>query len=278
MAATLTPLSDFIGIEIRGLAAAELASSTEAERCLGALDAYGVVVYPEIDVSDADLVAFSHLLGDVVANPTHEHEFPEIATITLDPNKTDTMLARYREGNFLWHIDGATDEVPQRATVLTARVVDEAGGDTEFASTYAAYNTLPQSQKDEVAGLRVIHSFAAAQLRAHPDATEKERAAWEKVPSREHPLAWTRRDGRKSLLLGATAERVIDWPAREGRALLEGLEEWATQDKFVLRHQWRVGDLVVWDNTGMLHRALPFTPTSPRLMHRTTLVGVEPVA
>jgi alpha-ketoglutarate-dependent taurine dioxygenase len=278
MAATLTPLSDFIGVEIRGVSAADLASESEAERCLTALDAHGVVVYPEIHVSDADLVAFSRLLGDVVANPTHEHKFPEIATITLDPNKTDTKLARYREGNFLWHIDGATDAVPQKATLLTARVVDEAGGDTQFASTYAAYNALPQSQKDEIAALRVVHSFAAAQLRAHPTASGTERAAWEKVPSKEHPLVWTRRDGRKSLLLGATAERVVEWPARDGRALLEGLEEWATQDKFVLRHQWRVGDLVVWDNTGMLHRALRFTPTSPRLMHRTTLVGVEPVS
>ncbi len=93
MAATLRPLSDFIGIEIRGVSAADLASGSEAERCLRALEVHGVVVYPEIDVSDADLVAFSRLLGDVVANPTHEHEFPEIATITLDPSKTATMLA-----------------------------------------------------------------------------------------------------------------------------------------------------------------------------------------
>jgi alpha-ketoglutarate-dependent taurine dioxygenase len=184
----------------------------------------------------------------------------------------------YPQRNFLWHIDGATDWLPQQATLLTAREADPAGGGTEFASTYAAYEALPDTQKAQIAGLRVVHSFAVAQRRAHSDASEEERARWDRVPTREHPLVWTRRDGRKSLLLGATADHVVGWPAAEGRALLDRLLEWATQPQFVLRHQWRRGDLVVWDNTGMLHRALPFEPTSPRLMHRTTLVGVEPVA
>jgi alpha-ketoglutarate-dependent taurine dioxygenase len=124
----------------------------------------------------------------------------------------------------------------------------------------------------------VVHSFAAAQRRAHPDATESEQAGWDRVPSRVHPLLWTRKDGRKSLLLGATASEIIGWPAGEGTALLERLVGWATQLRFTLRHQWRRGDLVIFDNTGLLHRALPFEPTSARLMHRTTLVGEEAVA
>jgi len=98
------------------------------------------------------------------------------------------------------------------------------------------------------------------------------------VPARTHPLVWTRRDGRKSLLLGATAAEVVGWPAEKGRALLDRLLEWSTQPQFVLRHRWRRGDLVVFDNTGMLHHALPFEPKSRRMMHRTTLVGIEPVA
>jgi alpha-ketoglutarate-dependent taurine dioxygenase len=89
---------------------------------------------------------------------------------------------------------------------------------------------------------------------------------------------WTHRDGRHSLLLGATAAEVVGWPSDKSEALLERLLEWSTQPQFVLRHHWHVGDLVMWDNTGMLHRALPFEPTSLRLLHRTTLVGVEPVA
>ncbi len=278
MALTTTALGANLGAEITGLAGPQLAQQTVAADVLDALGQYGVLVFPEIGISDPDLVAFSRLLGTVVANPTGEHEHPEIATITLDPQKTNALLAWYRQGNFLWHIDGATDEVPQKATLLTARKVDPAGGDTEFASTYAAYAALPDADKRQIAGLRVVHSFAAAQARAHPDATPDERAGWDRVPSRVHPLVWTRKDGRKSLLLGATASEIVDWPAAEGAALLDRLLQWATQPQFVLRHQWRPGDLVIWDNTGMLHHALPFDPTSQRLMHRTTLVGEEAVA
>jgi alpha-ketoglutarate-dependent taurine dioxygenase len=274
-ATTLTPT---VGVEITGPTGSDLVDRRDADACLAALEQHGVVVYREIDISDADLVAFSRLLGEVVPNPTGEHQFPEIATITLDPSRTNAVLAWYRQGNFLWHIDGATDQIPQRATLLTARQVDPAGGDTEFASTYAAYEALSKDEQDRIADLRVLHSFAAAQNKAHPEASADERAAWERVPVREHPLVWTRRDGRKSLLLGATAAEVVGMPADEGAALLDRLLAWSTQPQFVLRHHWRRGDLVIWDNTGMLHRALPFQPTSPRLMHRTTLVGVEPVA
>lgn len=278
MSTTTTPLTPHVGVEIVGMTGSQLVDRAFADECLAALDRYGVVVYREVDISDADLVGFSRLLGEVVANPTAEHEYPEIATITLDPAKTNATLAWYRQGNFLWHIDGATDELPQRATLLTAREVDDAGGDTEFATTYAAYEALTDAEKSEITGLRVVHSFAAAQRRAHPDASAKEQAGWERVPTRIHPLVWTRRDGRKSLLLGATAAEVVGWPAEKGRALLGRLLEWSTQPQFVLRHRWRRGDLVVWDNTGMLHHALPFEPKSRRMMHRTTLVGIEPVA
>jgi alpha-ketoglutarate-dependent taurine dioxygenase len=122
-----------------------------------------------------------------------------------------------------------------------------------------------------------VHSFAFSQQLANPDASDEERASWDRVPNQVHPLVWTHRSGRKSLLLGATAAEVVDWSASESRALLDRLLEWSTQPEFVLRHRWRRGDLVIWDNTGMLHRALPFEPTSLRLLHRTTLVGEEAV-
>jgi alpha-ketoglutarate-dependent taurine dioxygenase len=272
-----TTLGPHVGVQFTGLAGSDLVNSAKAEECSRALDRYGVVVYRDVHVGDEELVAFSRLLGDVVPNPTGEHELPEIATITLDPGKTNPRLAWYREGNFLWHIDGATDPLPQRATLLTAREIDPAGGDTEFATTYAAYELLNEAEKAAIEDLRVVHSFAAAQRRAHPDADDEAQAAWAAVPVREHPLVWHRRDGRRSLLLGATAEHVVGWPEDEGKALLDRLLSWCTRLEFTLRHKWHVGDLVIWDNTGMLHRALPFASTSRRLMHRTTLVGTEAV-
>jgi len=274
----VTPLTRHIGAEISGVSGHELVDRRAADDCLATLEQYGVVVYREVGITDEDLVAFSRLLGEVAVVPTGEHTYPEIQTITLDPSKTNALLASYRQGNFQWHIDGATQDVPQKGTLLTAREVDDAGGDTEFASTYAAYAALPDDDKAELETLQVLHSFAAAQLLANPDASDEERASWDRVPTQVHPLVWTHRNGRKSLLLGATAAEVVGWPAEKGRSLLDRLLEWSTQPEFVLRHHWRRGDLVVWDNTGMLHRALPFEPTSLRLMHRTTLVGEEAVA
>ena len=163
--------------------------------------------------------------------------------------------------------------------MLTAiEISDDGGGDTEFANTYAAYGALPDDEKAALASVRVVHSFAAAQLLANPDASPEERARWERRAPKTHPLVWTRANGRKSLLLGATAGEVVGMGHADGRALLDRLLAWSTQPQFVVRHQWRKGDLAVWDNTGLLHRALPYAKDSRRLMHRTTLVGVEGVA
>ncbi|MEU1980978.1 TauD/TfdA family dioxygenase [Nocardia sp. NPDC019395] len=270
-------ITESVGLEITGVKPDDLLTPHAAGECRAALERHGVLVYREIGIGDDDLLAFSRMLGTVVVQPTGEHRLPEIQTITMNPAKTNAVMASYRQGNFHWHIDGTTSEIPQKATLLTARQIDPAGGDTEFASTYAAYDRLSDSDKREIATLRVRHSFAHAQSLANPDPTDAERAGWARVPERVHPLVWTRRNGRKSLLLGATAAEVIDWPADRGRALLDRLLDWSTQPEFTLRQTWRVGDLVVWDNTGMLHRALPFAPTSLRLMHRTTLAGEETV-
>jgi alpha-ketoglutarate-dependent taurine dioxygenase len=277
MPVTINAITPTVGLEIIGMTANQLVEPQTAAEAQHALDEHGVVVYREVNISDEQLLAFSRLLGKLVVQPTGEHHYPEIQTITLDPAKTNALLASYRQGNFHWHIDGAIDEYPQKATLLTARAVDPAGGDTEFANTYAAYAALTDDERAEIADLQVVHSFAHAQALANQDATEDQRRSWDRVPARVHPLVWTRRNGRQSLLLGATAAEIVDWPASKGRALLERLLNWSTQPQFTLRHKWRKGDLVMWDNTGMLHRALPFEPTSVRLMHRTTLVGEEPV-
>ena len=100
---------------------------------------------------------------------------------------------------------------------------------------------------------------------------------WRKRPPKVHPLIWTHESGRKSLVLGATTEGVEGMGPDEGRAFLDELLERSTRPDRVYRHEWSVGDLVMWDNTGVLHRACPYEPTSPRDMHRTTLHGTERV-
>ncbi|MFE2965244.1 TauD/TfdA dioxygenase family protein [Streptomyces sp. NPDC059340] len=123
--------------------------------------------------------------------------------------------------------------------------------------------------------LRVVHSFEAAQRLVTPDPGPEVLAGWREVPTHETPLVWKRRDGRRSLVIGATADHIVGMAAAESRALLDRLLEWTTQERFRYTHDWRVGDLVVWDNTGMLHRALPYSADSERTLQRTTVVGDE---
>ncbi len=277
MSVTTEQITPEIGLEVTGLSGHELVDPARAAECQAALDAHGVVVYREAGIGDADLLAFTEMLGTVVIPKMGGlEEHPGVDVISLDP--AESALAKFRRSTIFWHLDGTTDELPQKATLLTALVVADEGGDTEFANTYAAYGALPEDEKARLADLRVEHSFAAAQLMFTPEPTDKQRAAWDQVPSRVHPLVWRRRDGRRSLLIGSTAGRIVDLPEDESRDLLDHLLEWVTQPRFVLRHHWQPGDLVVWDNTGLLHRAIPYEATSHRLMHRTTLVGEEAIA
>jgi alpha-ketoglutarate-dependent taurine dioxygenase len=272
-----TPIAPEIGAQTADLSGARLLEPDTVAALRVALAERGVVVCRGAELSDAEFSALGAQLGEVVVPPRGgDAAYPEIDTITLDPAKSE--LAEVRRGTFFWHIDGTRDETPQKSTVLLARQVADEGGDTEFANTYAAWQALPEDERKGLARLRVVHSFTASQLLVNPDPSPKERAAWDRIPSREHPLVWTHRDGRTSLLIGATADRVVGMPEKESRELLDRLLDFATQDRFTLRHSWRPGDLVLWDNTGMLHRALPYEPTSLRLLRRITFAGEEAVA
>jgi alpha-ketoglutarate-dependent taurine dioxygenase len=243
------------------------------EWILGALDTHGALVFRGLHVDDATQVAFSKRLGRVVLLGREEN--PEIFRVTLDPAKNPA--AEYLRGTFDWHIDGCTDDVPIMATLLSAHAVAESGGETEFASTYAAYDDLSDEEKERYRALRVVHTIEASQRLVNSDPSPEEVAIWRSRPSKEHPLVWTHQSGRRSLVLGATASHVVGLDHDEGRALLADLLARSTTPERIYRHQWEVGDLVIWDNRGVLHRACPYDAASARDMHRTTLHGDEPI-
>jgi alpha-ketoglutarate-dependent taurine dioxygenase len=243
------------------------------EWILSALDTHGALVFRGLHIDDATQVAFSMRLGRVVVLGRGEN--PEIFRVTLDPAKNPA--AEYLRGTFDWHIDGCTDDVPIMATLLSAHAVAESGGETEFASTYAAYDDLSDAEKEHYLSLRVVHTIEASQRLVNSDPTPEEVALWRSRPSKEHPLVWTHQSGRRSLVLGATASHVVGLGPDEGRTLLADLLARATTPERIYRHQWEVGDLVIWDNRGVLHRACRYDAASPRDMHRTTLHGDEPI-
>lgn len=271
---TLQKLSPTVGAEVVGVDPGRmLDDETLPAWTLEALDEHGVLVFRGLHLDDATHVAFSKRLGRVEVFGKGEH--PEIFRVTLDPAKN--RAASYLRGTFDWHIDGMTEDVPIMATLLAAHDVATTGGETEFASTYAAYDDLTDEEKERFAGIRVVHTLEATQRLVDPDPSPEEVAVWRQRPAKEHPLVWTHLSGRRSLVLGATTESVVGMDPAEGRAFLDGLLARATAPDRVYRHEWQVGDLVIWDNTGVLHRALRYDATSPRDMHRTTLYGKEAV-
>jgi alpha-ketoglutarate-dependent taurine dioxygenase len=241
--------------------------------CLDALEANGALVFRGLHLDDATQVAWSRRLGRVEALGRGEH--PEIFRVTLDPAKNPS--AAYLKGTFDWHIDGCTDDIPIMATMLSAHAVAESGGETEFASSYAAYDALTDAEKEHLESVRVVHTIEASQRLHNPDPTPEQVELWRKRPPKVHPLVWTHRSGRKSLVLGATTDHVEGMDRDAGRALLDELLERATAPDRVYRHEWQLGDVVIWDNRGVLHRACPYDPASARDMHRTTFAGDEPI-
>ena len=269
---TTEKLSPTVGAEVVGVDCERLLSDEALPAwILEALEQNGALVFRELHIDDETQVAFSKRLGRVEI--FGKGELPEIFRVTLDPKKNPA--AAYLRGTFDWHIDGCTEDIPIMASILSAHAVADSGGETEFASSYEAYEGLTDDDKARVESLRVVHTFEAAQRLVNNDPSPEELAMWRKRPAKEHPLVWTHRDGRKSLVIGATADHIAGMDLDEGRALLGDLLVRSTQPERVYRHTWSLGDMVIWDNRGVLHRACPYDPNSPRDMHRTTLYGDE---
>ena len=175
-----------------------------------------------------------------------------------------------------WHTDKSFRELPSLATILHARIMPPQGGDTCFANMILAYEALDYAEKAELDGVGVIHSWELSCQKAGRLATPEEIAD---APPMTHPLVRTQPEtGRKSLFMGEHASHLDDRPFDAGRARLAELEEHATQERFVYRHHWRPGDLLMWDNRCLLHRADANFEAAKfkRVLHRTCLRGTAP--
>jgi alpha-ketoglutarate-dependent taurine dioxygenase len=276
---TINKLTESVGAEVVGLDPDGLATDDAlGAAVLEALEDNGVLVFPGLGLKPEAQVRFCRRLGEIDHSSDGHHPVAGIYPVTLDKSKNAS--ADYLRGTFDWHIDGCTpieDTFPQMATVLSAKQIAARGGETEFASTYGAYEALTDDEKLRYGALRVVHSLEASQRRVHPDPSPDVVAKWRSRPTHEHPLVWTHRNGRKSLVLGTSADYVVGMDRDEGRALLAELLDRSTTADKVYSHRWAVGDTVIWDNRGVLHRAAPYDPDSPREMLRTTVLGDEPI-
>lgn len=249
-----------------------LLSGAHAEDIRELLEQKGVLVFPQIKFNDEEQIAFTKTLGTFAP----EMKSGDIYKVTLD--KTVTATADYLKGAFYWHFDGFNNAVPIRASILSAKVLSPSGGNTEFANTYAAYDALSEDRKKQIEHLRAVHALAITQMYHTPEPTYEQFQEWRAVGRNELSLVWKHKSGRKSLVIGNSAVNILDMDPLDGLELLVYLRDWATQERFRYSHQWTVGDTVIWDNTGTLHRAMPYALDSGRMMHRTKLQGEEPIA
>jgi alpha-ketoglutarate-dependent taurine dioxygenase len=238
------------------------------------LDERIVLVLPQVHFSNDEQLAFTDLIGQrqvLTGNSTTDPTDP-VYQVTLD--KKINRAPEYVLGTFFYHMDGMPiDAPPPYATLLSARRVAAVGGQTQFANTDAAYEALSDAEKEEYGKLRVIHTVSSA-LRSIADTIpEKHKYKLGIGVQGERPLVYTRKSGRKSLLIGASADTVEGMDVYRGRALIHRLNEWAGQPDFSYTHDWKEGDLAVWVNTAAMHRVIPYDDDSGRMMHRTSVGG-----
>ena len=247
-----------------------------------ALDEYSILLLPDQPVDDNEQVAFTERFGPLEETlPGAVGAGSKVARMSnylpdgrlKDP---DGQSALFTRANKFWHTDSSFKPCPAKASLLSAREIAVTGGDTEFASTRAAYETLTEDMKRRVVDLIAYHDIAHSRLKLSPDAVTAEQRA--KMPA--VPQAMVRvnpRTRRKSLLIGSHICRIDSMPDDEAEALNEELVAIATRPENSYRHAWRPDDIIIWDNRAVLHRGHPYDEVNDRrLMIRTTIAGVAP--
>ena len=245
-----------------------------------------VVVFHGQLLSDAQLIAFSRNFGELDPpgpNPYGEpfnEEHPELNVIS-NVVEDGKPIGNLGDGEAVWHADMTYVDVPPKAAILHALEVPppEAGGNTYFANMIAAHESLPADLKKAVDGRVAVHDASrnsAGMLRKG----YKEVTDVRETVGAHHPMVRTDpKTGRKALFLGRRPNAYVPGlSVTESEALLDALWAHATQPRFAMCHEWRVGDLLIWNNLSVLHRRDPFDPKTRRVMHRSQIKGNEHIA
>ena len=277
----------FVG-EVSGVDLRQPLTKDEAATIESGMDKYAVLVFHGQDITDDQQMAFALNFG-ARENPrggniTKKQDYRlgsaglnDVSNLDKDgrPLPKDHRTHLFNLGNCLWHSDSSFRAIPAKFSLLSARVVNPKGGNTEFADMRAAYDALDDETKAEIEDLICEHSlmYSRGSL-GFTDYSDDEKRAFAPVRQRlvrTHPVT-----GRKSLYLSSHAGAILGMPTPEARLLLRDLTEHATQPRFVYVHKWTLHDLVIWDNRQTMHRVRRYDESQPRDMRRTTVAGDAP--
>ncbi len=270
-----------IGVEITGINLSQPQSDDMLSEIRRLWVDHVVAVFPGQIVNDDQHIAFSQRLGELelinmaALQCEGRPEIYEATNLDKDGNimTDDHPILTINRGNQKWHSDSSFKAVPATASMLHAYIVPEEGGQTEFANMAAAYEALDAETKELCEGLTAIHDFYWSRRNVEEQAfTKAERDA---IPPARHPLIRLHPEtGRKAIYVGSHTREIEGWNFAESRALIERLIVHGTGPEFTYRHDWEVGDMVLWDNRSALHRGLAFDDQrEKRRLHRTTIAG-----
>jgi alpha-ketoglutarate-dependent 2,4-dichlorophenoxyacetate dioxygenase len=271
--------------EVTGIDLTRPVSRDDVAAIEAGMDEYAVLAFPGQPLTDQQQLDFTRNFGELegyntpghIRKQTESRLGPGMADFS-NLDKSGAIMSDqdrvwfFKLGDRLWHSDSSFRPVPAKYSLLSGRIIPSWGANTEFADMRAAYDALDARTKAEVEHLVCEHSLAfSREAIGFTDLTPEERAAFRPVRQRlvrTHPVT-----GRKSLFLSSHAGTIEGWTVPEARMFLRDLTEFATQERFVYSHEWRLNDLVIWDNRATMHRARRFDRNEVRDVRRTTLAG-----
>ena len=273
-------IGEAAGAEVTGLDLGQPISDALRDAIHAALVEHHVLAFRDQDLTGPQQYALTERFGEPenhVFSTADGKKSPDVHLVNnLDADGKPSSKP-FTFGSFYWHTDKSYHAVPSFATLLHARELPPSGGDTEYANMQLAYDALDDATKQRIAGLKAVHSWEANRRNTgNTPATEAEKR---ERPPVTHPMVRTHPDsGRKTLYIGIHTSHVDGMPEAEGRALLDQLMQHATQRQFVYVHEWKPGDLVMWDNRALLHRVIGNYDMDRhrRILHRTVVKGTVP--
>jgi alpha-ketoglutarate-dependent 2,4-dichlorophenoxyacetate dioxygenase len=285
MSVTFKQSHPVFAAEVSGIDCRSPLSTADVAAIEAGMDEYAVLVFRDQVLTDQQQLAFTRHFGELEGYNTPGHirkqsesrlgaGMADFSNLDKSGNimSDHDRVWFFKLGDRLWHSDSSFRPVPAKYSLLSGRIIPTWGANTEFADMRAAYDALDDRTKAEIEDLVCEHSLAfSREAIGFTDLTPEERVAFRPIRQRlvrTHPLT-----GRRSLFLSAHAGTIEGWTIPEARMFLRDLTEFATKDRFVYSHEWRVNDLVIWDNRTTMHRARRFHRNEVRDVRRTTLAG-----
>jgi alpha-ketoglutarate-dependent 2,4-dichlorophenoxyacetate dioxygenase len=285
MALKTRKLHPLFGAEIIGVDVAKPVDDATFAEIRAALDEHSLLLFRGLDMTDERQIAFSERFGPLLRatsnNPGGGTPFSRQSNLDMktgEPIPADDKRMRYQKANEAFHSDGSYRVVPSLCSLLSGRVVPPEGGATDFTTMRGVWDALPADKQRTLEGLIAEHSLFHSRSLVDPTVMNEEQRK-EMPPVRQAVVRANPVNGRKAVFLGAHASHIVGWPVDEGRALIGEIMALCAEPRFVYSHQWREGDLLVYDNRCLLHRATPYDiARHRRILQRTTISGDAPTA